>query len=263
MAVLTQYNFTQQVDYSTALTEKINQSSIVTALDHIETVGAGPTMNVDVWFKDVLSGDDETTLNSLMSGYTNPPVPTPSNVVTTQYELNDKDLKLAKTAAAVDPETGIATFRIRVPGDFGTGAGRYIAGGYGITEDYERDDYSIIYGSDDDRILCSLLGLPTDGSGDTIIQGMGVLPGPLSAFGALPLYPTVKTYYDDECPTENQGWHFDPISMGTADPVGYLEVEPIAGYAYIPSGLYLKGQYIRPNKTTGGIRVDLFWGKKG
>lgn len=51
----------------------ISQSGIATALDHIDTVGSGPTMSVTVWFVDVLSDNDFNTLRGVMAAYTNIP----------------------------------------------------------------------------------------------------------------------------------------------------------------------------------------------
>src|SRR5690242_1967618 len=58
--------------------------------------------------------------------------------VVTQYEKNDKDLKLAKLKGVVG-EDGSATVELKVPGVFGSGDGRFVAGGYGITDDYNAD----------------------------------------------------------------------------------------------------------------------------
>ena len=79
MPTLTEYNFTQQIDYPDVLTENIQASSISVALDHIDTSGSGPSMVVSVWFKDLLSSDDQTTLNSVLSAYVNtsPSLPIP------------------------------------------------------------------------------------------------------------------------------------------------------------------------------------------
>ena len=71
MATPTQYNFTQQVDYPNVLVASIQVSSIVTALVNIETTGSGSTMSVTILFKDALSSDDQTTLNSILSAYVN------------------------------------------------------------------------------------------------------------------------------------------------------------------------------------------------
>jgi len=71
MATLTSYNFTQQVDYPMVLTDNIQESSISIAIDHIDTSGSGSSMTVTVWFKDVLSTDDQTTLGTVMTAYIN------------------------------------------------------------------------------------------------------------------------------------------------------------------------------------------------
>ncbi len=71
MAVITEYDFTQQVDFPCVLVADIQASSISTSLVNIETSGSGPTMEVSLFFSDVLSSDDQATLNSVMSSYSN------------------------------------------------------------------------------------------------------------------------------------------------------------------------------------------------
>ena len=71
MPVMTEYDFTQQVDYPSILVANIQASSISTPLVNIETSGSGPTMAVSLFFSDVLSSADQTTLNSIMSSYIN------------------------------------------------------------------------------------------------------------------------------------------------------------------------------------------------
>ena len=190
----------------------------------------------------------------------------PQNLlVTTQFELNNKDLKLARACAEVDPATGQATISMRVPGTFGSADGRYIEGGYATTEDYNKDDYALVWISDDDRNIAMMVALAMNPAAtapvaDAIIQGMGVI----AAIGmALPNYPIIKTYYDDETPSENSGWYFWPVAQGNnLSAVGETEVESIAGYAFCPSGFYLKIQYCRPSGvTTGGIRINFQWAR--
>ena len=50
-----------------------------------------------------------------------------------------------------DGTTTSVTLSMKIPGAFGTGPGRYIEGGYGISEDYNKDDYILIWVSDDDE----------------------------------------------------------------------------------------------------------------
>lgn len=214
-----------------------------------------------------ITADQETYILDWLDSVNNKPkevivsnVPT----VTTQYELNDKDLKLARAYAVVD-ETHKATLSLKIPGTFGVN-GRYITGGYATTEDYDKDDFALVWVSDDDRMVAMAVALAmnpeaTEPLPDEVIQGMGVIPG----FNiAMPLYPVVKNYYDDDADIDNQGWYFWPVSQGSnLEPVGETEVETLAGFAFIPSGFYLKIQYNRVSKTTGGIRINLFWGRKG
>jgi hypothetical protein len=57
------------------LTSEIQESAIVTALDYIN-MSAGET--VDIWFKDALSGGDQTVLDGLVAAHTGEPMPNPT-----------------------------------------------------------------------------------------------------------------------------------------------------------------------------------------
>jgi hypothetical protein len=63
-------NFPNHLVASDRLTMEIGQSSIVTALDHIDTSGDA----VNIWFKDVLSGGDQTTLNGVVAAHSGVPL---------------------------------------------------------------------------------------------------------------------------------------------------------------------------------------------
>lgn len=260
MATPTQYVFTQQVNYSYALASVIQQSSIVTALDHIDTVIVDSLMSISIWFKDMLSADDSSTLTSIMSSYVDPIPQPPTNIVTTQFELNNKDLKLAKAMCNVDPITYMGTSSIKIPGTFGSEDGRYVAGGYAISGDYNPDDYVMVRILDTDRNVAMALALASDPAAttplsDATVQGMGVIPG----FGSFPSYPIVKSYTDDDFSSENQGWYFWPNANGST---GFADVEPIGGYGFIPAGFYVVFTYQRPTGiATGSCRVNYYWGK--
>ena len=71
MPEITEYDFIQQVDYPTLLIQNVQSSNIATPLINIETSGNGPNMQVSLFFNDVLSSDDQLTLNSIMSSYVN------------------------------------------------------------------------------------------------------------------------------------------------------------------------------------------------
>lgn len=185
----------------------------------------------------------------------------PQNVVTTQFELNNKDLKLAKCKGSIDSQTKQAIIYLLIPGEFNVDDGRWVAGGYATLDTFDPDDSVSVYVEDKDRLFCSALGLATDGSDDATIREMGVLPAPIGV--AFPDYPIVKSYTDDEQSSENQGWYFDPLARGgTEEAVGYCDIEPIAGYGHVPAGLYLKMIVTRTTLTTGVARISVWWGKK-
>lgn len=184
--------------------------------------------------------------------------------VITQYEKNDKDLKLAKGKCSIN-QNGTAIVSIQIPGTFGSGDGRYVAGGYAISSDFNEDDYVTVHIEDTDRILATFLAQQINAAAtvpltDEQVQQLSTIPG----VGNFPSYPVVKSYTDDELPIENQGWYFWANAQGNnLPPLGECEVEPIGGYGFIPSGMYIKITYQRPQGVnTGSMRVNFYWGKK-
>ncbi len=63
----TKYTYNQNVINSGLLQQRIQDSSIATALDFISTT-ADETDIIDVWFVDALSGAEETTLDGVFAG---------------------------------------------------------------------------------------------------------------------------------------------------------------------------------------------------
>lgn len=187
----------------------------------------------------------------------------PRSEVVTQFEKNDKTTKLARAKAIIDPQTKKATILIKVPGIAGSGDGRYISGGYAISEDYDKDDYATVRVKDEDRLLAWQVALSqnpsaTSPASDEMMQAIGVLEG----VGDISNYPYIKSYTEDELEPENAGWYFWPSSMGAnAAPIGETEVEALGGYGFLPSGFYIEIAYHREVLTSGSIRVNLEWGK--
>jgi hypothetical protein len=66
MATQTSYSFTQKIDHPDVLTLAIQSSTIAPSLAYIEIPGDGTVL---LWFSDVLSDEDQTTLTSLMASY--------------------------------------------------------------------------------------------------------------------------------------------------------------------------------------------------
>ena len=73
----TKYTYSIQNDFpnhkvdSDRLTQEIQQSAIITALDHIDTAGDV----CDIWFKDVLSSGDQTVLDTIVANHSGEPLP--------------------------------------------------------------------------------------------------------------------------------------------------------------------------------------------
>lgn len=157
----------------------------------------------------------------------------PAALVTTQFELNNKVLKLFSATEAYDI-TDTCILNIKVPQTF-TGLdpiannGRYVAGGYAFSDGYKfGDKVSKIEVVDDDNIL---------------------------GFGA---GTVIKSYTDNDAEASNSGWYF----WATINGEGEIEIDPIGGYGFLPSGLYLR---VTCNRVSGSpannVNINIWWGK--
>lgn len=192
----------------------------------------------------------------------NAPVLPTLTTVTTQFELNNKDLKLARLQITLEESTS-GTASLRIPGVFGTTDGRYIAGGYAISADYDLNDYVTVQVNDTDRLIALAIAqsqnpAATEPVADSIVQGLGIIP---MIGEAMPNYPLVKSYTDTDVPSENQGWYFWPLMLNSYTAAGECEVEPVGGYGFIPAGLYITMGYYRQTLTTGTCNINFWWGK--
>lgn len=66
---MTEYTFTQQVIYLDIFLKAVNTLGLSTPLDHIDTLGTGPTMSLFIYFTGPLSSGDLTTLTNFVSSY--------------------------------------------------------------------------------------------------------------------------------------------------------------------------------------------------
>jgi hypothetical protein len=200
--------------------------------------------------EDVKFSNDDKVISDISSGYlivndgTNDIVGVNAQIdyikgnipkeVVTQFELDNKDLKLAKARGDVDTDTGLAVVQILVPGTPGTTDGRYMAGGE-----------AFMY--------------PLD-VGDAVVKLEIVDVDNILGYGA---DTVLKAYHDDELPEANQGWFFPIEQTDGTHHAGLVEVETLAGYGFIPAGFYLR---ITAKKVSTGIAgtffASVFWGKK-
>lgn len=178
------------------------------------------------------------------------------NDVITVFERDDKDLKLAKGRASVNPATNKATISVCVAGTPGSGDGRWILGGYAFVDTYHADDYAICYVEDTDRMIAWQIALAMNPGATAPLDDADVI-----AMGDYPMYPIVKCYYDEELDVPQQGWWTWPVVMGNSiPPQGECEVEPIGGYGFLPAGFYLVIEFFR-TISTGDVKVCYYWGK--
>lgn len=220
MATPTKYPFNKTMDiYS--LVSQIQASSIVTVLDHIEDV-EGET---DIWFKDVLSEDDQAALGTVVDNYILmlPPVQ-PAHEVITQFEKRDKTLKLVHGVADVQ-EDGTATILLKVPGTPGSADGRWISSGISFFDVHTPGDkVTCVYFTDEDNIMQ---------------QGAGFVVG---------------SYTDDDADEEERGWAIPPN--------GFIKAEAIGGYGFAPAGFYIKIMGKKAGDSPAGkFYVNIEWGK--
>jgi hypothetical protein len=116
-----------------------------------------------------------------------------------------------------------------VPGEVGSGDGRYISGGYAFTDSFTfGDKCTAIAVVDVDNVL-----------------GMGA-------------ETVVQTYHDDQLPASAQGWYMWPAPQVG----GEVEVDPIGFYGFVPSGLYLELYFqLAPSGTATKVYTDFYWGR--
>lgn len=143
--------------------------------------------------------------------------------VTTQFEKDDKRLKLACAEAEFDGN-GDAEISIPVPS-----GGRYIAGGNAFTD---------AFCAGDKVTACSLVDVD-----DLLGYGPETV---------------LANYHDSDVASANQGWYFEPRSNNT----GWIEIEPIGGYGHLPGGMYLELYFKKAaGSTASKVFVNIWWGK--
>lgn len=148
--------------------------------------------------------------------------------VQTQFERQDIVLRTARATAAFSSNE--AEISIKVPGTPGSGDGRYIAGGYAITDAFTfGDKITQINIVDVDNIL-----------------GMGA-------------HTVIQTYHDADVDTANQGWYLWPAYLVGGVASGEIEIDPMGYYGFVPSGLYLEIYFEAAASTN--VYCDIWWGQ--
>lgn len=225
------YQYIKVVDLD-RLSQEIAQSSIVTALDHIQLDGSD---TVTVVFKADLSDADKATLDGIMAAHSGQPLPDlvgkPVSVINmakvqTQFERTDLDLKISCLSADVNTETGQAELSIKCPGTPGSAEGRYLSGGeFFFDEAHAGDRVTTLNIVDVDGIL---------GQGPEFL---------------------IKTYHDDEIDAVMHGWFVPPKR-------GQIDIETLGFYGFLPAGLYLEVYAQKaPGHYAGKAYCNIFWGK--
>ncbi len=145
--------------------------------------------------------------------------------VTTEFERTDLTLKLCSVEATF--ASGEAEISIVVPGTPGSGDGRYVAGGFALTDVFAFGDRCTkVQVVDVDNLL-----------------GMGA-------------HTVVQTYHDPDVDAANQGWFMWPMPVAG----GEVEIDPMGYYGFIPSGLYLEIYFEAASATK--VYCDIWWGKQ-
>ena len=120
--------------------------------------------------------------------------------------------------------SGVAELLMKIPGQPGSGQGRYIVGGLAWFTTPHEDDKIEVFLTDEDNITGA---------------GAGTVVG---------------SYTESEGLEENKGWFICKHSP-------FLEISPISGGAFIPAGFYLK---IVATKGSGedDFYCNIKWGKR-
>lgn len=158
--------------------------------------------------------------------------------VVTQFEKNDKDLKLISATVQVDSQTGIAELLIPCPE-----SGRWIDEGVAFFTEMEPHRIQSI------DAITPPGGLPAD----ALYPGSPELPEGYS----------LKAYHDDEADEALQGWRI-PANNGFAL-AGHITVDTMAGYGWVPGGIVLRirGKMSGTAPFAGWYTCNIKWGKQG
>jgi len=234
------YNYSKTPVALDSLTQQIQNASLATALDYVTGItlfGAALTIS----FIAPLSDADKTTLDAVVAAHDGTPLPqnsvqnvnvNNSPIVTTQFELRNKTLKLASASGTVGGD-GTVTVSLLVPGTANptgdiTLAGRWISSGTAFFDVATAGDMvTSVHFVDIDNI---------SGAGANTVIG---------------------SYTDDVMPSGNQGWYIPPLK-------GWIQADAIGGYGFAPAGYYLvisakKGGGL----TTGTFYINFEWANEG
>jgi hypothetical protein len=142
--------------------------------------------------------------------------------VVTQFEKNDKTLKMCGDKGTIDNTTKKYQMKFLVPGTPNSTDCRFVSGGMAWVHPYSSTARVRVFITDEDNIL-----------------GYGS--------GAI-----IASYTDTEQPESKRCWYFPPI--------GHVEAETLGGYGDIPAGLYLLIEF--EDDAGGGVAYcNLEWGK--
>jgi len=151
---MSQYDYTKTPLSIDRLTQEIQQSTIVTALDHMTALGSA----LSIFFKADLSSDDQTTLSTLVTAHTG--VPLPQNIVDNVAIVTQPDpapFAIPSYRTKRDAISDLISIEKNTVGDidFKLTAERYVSGGDIIIENAEIGDYVIAMVEDIDGVIPS------------------------------------------------------------------------------------------------------------
>lgn len=133
-----------------------------------------------------------------------------------------------------DPDTGLVTVMIKIPGVMANGDGRYITGG------------DAFFGSADLE--------------DKVTQVLCVDVDNVLGYGA---NTPIKAFHDDEVDEANAGWYIGIDQYSAVGNASFVEIKPLGGYAFVPAELYLVITAKKdPANKVGTFYCNVSWGKK-
>lgn len=172
--------------------------------------------------------------------------------VVTQLEKDDKELVLASIEGAFEGDT--CELSIRIPGSVGELHGRFIAGGYGFTDQFGWGDRV-----KDIKVVDTDFGWA--GIAYPATPHEAGIPGTEGMTWAqvMPDGVEMGSYVDKECEESEQGWRMwcDEGNQGGVD------IDPLGGFGKLPSAtdMVIVIEKVSGNPATKAA-VNLWWGKK-
>lgn len=220
-----QYSYSKTVNID-QLTKEIQESTITTALDYIESVDS----SVSIYMKASLSEEDEATLDNIV--FIHSPSSSPlTKTVPIKQALPDTHPYYFGITGTTD-NTGYLELLVQIPGTFNG------VNGYPLSGDHSNGKY----------ILFAEAKFSSPSLGDKITHLEAVDLDDVIGLGS---GTVLGGYIDTSMPSENRCIYLKDTSWTR------IEVSP--GPKFLPSGVYMRIRLQKASSVADTVYINVFW----